>query len=204
MKTVVYAAEFTGAYLMNPWKGHQRRSLVEAPLLVVGLAALFWLAAYRGDVTRFFHLGEVGPTPPELASAFVYPGQDGYDGQYYLALGLDPLLSRQASVAALDNPLYRSRRILYPASGFFLAAGHPHLLPFVLIGLNLAAFISLVWTAEGLWSRPSSHSSEGLLTLCLTGAWISLLFATAELVEVALLAGAMLAYRRARYGLAGC
>src|SRR6187399_4798 len=53
------------------------------------------------------------------------PGSNGYDGQFYAQLALDPLLLSPETSAALDAPAYRARRILTPALASVAGAGDP-------------------------------------------------------------------------------
>lgn len=161
--------------------------------LVVVIVIAFALVAYRGDLTRFFHIGDTKLAPVSLPSAFVYHGTDGYDGAQYLALALDPLVTRPATSASVDNTRYRTRRILYPALGFVLGAWNERMIPGILVALNLAAFVALIGIVDRLVGGPDS-----LLTLCLAGCWISALYGTPELIEGSLVVGALLAYQRRR------
>ena len=50
-------------------------------------------------------------------------GRDGYDGQFYAQLALDPALRRPELAAALDSPGYRARRIGLPVLAWALGLG---------------------------------------------------------------------------------
>ena len=52
-------------------------------------------------------------------------GRFGYDGQFYAQLAIDPSLRDPAFLRALDNPVYRARRIGLPAIAFCLGWGEP-------------------------------------------------------------------------------
>lgn len=70
-------------------------------------------------------------------------GVAGYDGQFAYYIARDPL---RAS-ARIDAPAYRYQRILYPAIAWLLSAGgHPALLPWMMVAINVAA----VTAASGL------------------------------------------------------
>ncbi|HJX30982.1 MAG TPA: hypothetical protein VJ624_03915 [Thermodesulfobacteriota bacterium] len=49
----------------------------------------------------------------------------GYDGQFYAQIAMDPLLTRRDLKGALDNPLYRSRRIGLSLLAYCLGLGKP-------------------------------------------------------------------------------
>jgi hypothetical protein len=59
----------------------------------------------------------------------------GYDGQYSYALAVHPWGSTQD----LDQPGYRYQRILYPLLVRLISLGQPGAVPWVMLGLNLAA-----------------------------------------------------------------
>jgi hypothetical protein len=52
-------------------------------------------------------------------------GQDGYDGQFYAQIAINPGLRNPQLKAALDNPRYRSVRIFLPAVAHGLGLGRP-------------------------------------------------------------------------------
>jgi hypothetical protein len=83
----------------------------------------------------------------------------GFDGQFYAELALDPLLRDPKLQTALDNPTYRSRRILLPWLAALGGLGHPFWI------LNVYAALNLVfWTGfavmMGILFRP--HGWGGL------------------------------------------
>jgi hypothetical protein len=73
----------------------------------------------------------------------VFPGT-GYDGQFYAQLALDPSLRNPQLSTALDNPVYRGRRILLPALAYLLGLGIPGLIIQAYALINLLFFGLLV------------------------------------------------------------
>jgi hypothetical protein len=65
----------------------------------------------------------------------------GFDGQLYAELALDPLLRDPQLKIALDNPSYRSRRILLPWLAWLGGFGHPVWILNVYVALNLVFWI---------------------------------------------------------------
>jgi hypothetical protein len=163
----------------------------------------FWRVPYHGRVSRFFHIGDPRPIPPALleSGAYIYHGEDGYDGRFFLTLATDPLLDKPASVAMLDDPVYRARRILQPAIVFILSGGRPLAAQYVFVALNVVAFGALLWLLGSLVGDSAPEPWAVGIGLCATGAWVALLFGTAELLEAALLLSALSAYRASRYAL---
>ncbi|HEX5760121.1 MAG TPA: hypothetical protein VF121_13100 [Thermoanaerobaculia bacterium] len=132
----------------------------------------------------------------------VHRGEDGYDGQFYLTLALDPLLREPGTLAALDNPRYRCRRILSPALSWLLALGRPRAVPWALVAVNLAAAGGLAAALAALAAGAGRSAWQGLLALAVPGVWMALVLSTADLLGLALLAAAVLAAVRRRRHLA--
>ena len=69
--------------------------------------------------------------------------KEGYDGQFYAQLAIDPLLRNPQLARALDGPEYRARRILQPAVAWALGGGQPAAAVTIYTLLNLAAWYIL-------------------------------------------------------------
>jgi hypothetical protein len=181
-----------------------RRAALAAAALVGAVLLLLLLVPFRGHITGFFRIGDVRPPAPALAGrdVLIYPKQAGYDGQYYLALALDPALRNPKTLAALDHPAYRSRRILLPLLGHALGLGQPALIPWALPLINAAALIALVWLAARWFQTGGRSGWLGLLVLALPGAWESLALTTTDLLCSALALATLVALRRERPALA--
>jgi len=97
------------------------------------------VATFLAGVTRYYH-PPFGFTAfidfsstnhpyeiPAVQSAphFDNPAPSGYDGMYYAQLAVEPLLRDPAIDAALDNPPYRARRILFSWTAYALGLGRP-------------------------------------------------------------------------------
>jgi hypothetical protein len=80
----------------------------------------------------------------------VYEDNYGYDGQFYAQLATDPLLRKADTVAAMDNPSYRGRRVFISALAHGLAFGdaewsiHVYSLINVLFWLGLAVLLAFM------------------------------------------------------------
>jgi hypothetical protein len=64
-------------------------------------------------------------------------GNVGYDGQYSYMLAINPL----GSVRGLDQPAYRYQRIVYPMLVKLFSLGRADWVPWVMVGVNLAAAV---------------------------------------------------------------
>ena len=128
----------------------------------------------------------------------------GYDGQVYLALAIDPWPER-AEVAGIriDYAEYRQLRIGYPLLAWSLALGRLPWVPFGLAAANVLAVALAVAaaaaTAKGLGRSPLL----GTLVLALPGLWMAASRDLTEPLAVAALLGAGLALVRGRPQWAG-
>jgi hypothetical protein len=84
---------------------------------------------------------------PALASLPIttVPNSNGYDGQFYAQLAVDPLLREPETIQALDAPSYRARRIMLPAMAFVLGGGDPWWTINFYASLNVLAWFGLAW-----------------------------------------------------------
>ena len=89
------------------------------------------LARHNGNPLAFVRVGIVYNAPLAIHAADIY----GYDGQFAYHIALYPL----TAAPYLDVPAYRYQRILYPLTARLFSLGQATALPWVLIGLNIAA-----------------------------------------------------------------
>jgi glycosyltransferase involved in cell wall biosynthesis len=178
-----------------------------AGLLAGSLALLFWaglvFGKYGGNPTGLARIGDQLPLSPLLQGqpVLILEGKRGNDGQQFLTLALDPLQLEPGSSAALDNPIYRGKRLLYPLLAWLFGFGQPRLIPWTLGLLNVGA-IALAAGLVAQWAQLEQRSALwGLAILALPGAWISLSLDTADLLATMLLLATALAWRQRRPGL---
>ncbi len=130
---------------------------------------------------------------------YVYQNTGGYDGLYYAQLAYHPALAAPEIRRALDNPIYRARRILPSALAWLLALGRPAWIVHVYSVLNIVAWLALaaiVWRLLPVRDLRSWLAWAGVLFS--TGTLSSVRLALTDLVALAIVAGAMLAVERAR------
>ncbi len=169
--------------------------------LVVGLR-LVW--KFQGDVLGLYRIGSVRPHSPyvKVPPRVQAWGEVGYDGQLYLAIAMDPALRHPGSRAALDNPRFRYRRILFPLLGYVLALGWRPLVPWALVALNIAAMGVLAGVVGGFLQAEGRRELEGLWALGVPGYWCALNLTAADLLAAVGWVGALAALRNRRYGAA--
>lgn len=73
------------------------------------------------------------------------PHSNGYDGQFYAQIALDPALRHTDTARVLDVPAYRARRILTPAIASIAGLGSPWLTIQIYALLNVACWFALGW-----------------------------------------------------------
>lgn len=134
-------------------------------LILLSWQALTVHANYQGHWSGLFRTGSATPLPPELAATtFRNPNPQGYDGQFYRILATDPFLRRD-TVAYLDSPLLRSRRILIPLTTWALAAGQARLIDAAYVCI-MVFFMGLgVYFMAKLMRFHGRHPALGLLFL---------------------------------------
>ncbi|MDI1320015.1 MAG: hypothetical protein PSW75_07465 [bacterium] len=70
---------------------------------------------------------------------------NGYDGQFYAQIALDPFLRSPALAQVLDSPAYRARRILTPGTAAILGLGNPWWTLQAYALLNVLCWFALGW-----------------------------------------------------------
>jgi hypothetical protein len=175
------------------------------PLLLTaaagGLFIFGMLRAHDFDASWFVTAGDrhcdAARVPPGLT---VRPNSDGFDGQFYYRLALDPLTSRRTDYGiTLDAPSLRHQRILYPLLAKMLSFGSERLLPWAMIAVNFSALCLLGWLG-GLYARSlQKHALWGIFLPLYPGSLLTLTRDLVELSEVALLVGSLLLLRRGRH-----
>lgn len=175
-------------------------------LACVALVSVFVVArlavAADGDISRFVVAGTTftdvaDPPPIHLFDS------DGYDGQFYWRLAVDPSdLGPDASHGVrLDQPR-RAGRIAYPALAWLVGAGQEGLMRWSLVGVNVLAFGLASWSAARLARLRKVPAAWGALVIATSGVVMSLARDLTETLMVAALLAGVLALRVRRPALA--
>jgi len=179
----------------------------------IALAGWLVVLAFAVMVARFWHpyygmtrLLQFNDAAADLAihevrenPVFIYRDHGGYDGLYYAQIAYHPTLDSTELERALDNPGFRSRRILMSAVAWLVAGGREAWIAEVFSWINIIAWFAL---AALLWRLLDVRDWRGWL------AWAELLFSAGALHSVRqsltdlpallLVAGAMLLIERGR------
>ena len=175
---------------------------VIAGLVTLLVWALLVFGKFGGNPTGLARIGEQFAANPHYARAdlVVLPGKRGNDGQQFLVLAADPLQLDPATARAVDNPIYRGKRILYPLLAWLGGLGQPLWIRWTLGLLNVIA-MALAAGLVSQWARLEQRDPRwGLAVLALPGAWITLTLSTADLLATTLLLAAAVAWRQGQPG----
>lgn len=129
----------------------------------------------------------------------------GYDGQFYAQYAVEPLLRDPAIDRAMDNPAYRSHRILLSWTAWAMSGGHPGRALEVFAWQNVVAWLLMAWVLCR-WCPPTSARGFVLWAGVLwSHGWLfSVRFALTDGPSVLLIALAVLAAERDRPWVAAC
>jgi hypothetical protein len=173
---------------------------VAALLLAVGFVGALLVRA-DGDVSLLVHAAPPW-TDPDLAprSLTVQDPDDGFDGQFFYRLGVSPWTTDEV-VAGVTNdlPSLRNARWGYGALAWVASGGQTDLVPWALVGLNVAAMTAIGAIGGGLARSFGRHAGWGLLLALWPGFAYSLSLDTSELVASTFLLGGLLAIRHHRW-----
>jgi len=116
--------------------------LVSLPILILirnfSPQSGFTKLIFFGQKFEHTRLKEINELAPPTESKW------GYDGQFYAQLAINPSLTRNDLEIALDNPVYRAKRIGMPVLAFCLGFGKPAWILQVYALLNFAFWLILL------------------------------------------------------------
>ena len=146
------------------------------------------------------HFGASGRSTGAPGSLTVQGADDAFDGQFFYRLGVSPW-STDGRVAGVqyDLPALRNARWGYGALAWAASGGDPDLVPWALIGLNVAAAAAVGAIGGGLARTAKRHAGWGLLLVLWPGFAYSLSLDTSELVASAFVLGGLLAIWHRRW-----
>ena len=137
------------------------------------------------------------------APHYVHFNSEGYDGQWYAQLAVDPLLRDRAIDRALDTPGYRARRILFAWTAYLFGLGRPAWVLNVYAYQNIVAWVLLALLLTR-WLPPTRSRHFAAWFACLFGAGLieSVTHALLEGPSLVLLTLAALAIELGRFWVA--
>ena len=166
--------------------------------LAAAVAFLIWFGfvfgKYGGNPTGLARIGDQLPLSPLLSDQTLVrlEGRRGNDGQQFLSLALDPFQLNPGTSRALDNPVYRGKRLLYPLLAWSAGLGKPALIVWTQSLINISC-IGCAAAIVARWAQLHQRSPKwGFAVLALPGYWVSLSLSTADMLSTTLLLGAAL------------
>ena len=136
------------------------------------------------------------------APIIVREHSDGYDGEFYYRLAIDPWPSASAAHGVtFDDPPYRAQRILYPALTWVVSLGHPAYVPKALVAVNLLAIGVIAGASVALRSAARLPFWFPVAIVACPGFVVTLTHDTTELVPQALIMLALWAWARGKFTL---
>ena len=179
----------------------------DLPLVCVLIAATVFLAFIFGrlyqanfDPSSFVVAGDRFCDPAGVPARLnVLPNSNGYDGQFYYRLALNPFTAQPTEFGiTLDNAPLRHQRILYPLLAWVFSFGNPEKLPWVLILINFLGLCLVAWLSGKYAQSLGQQALWGIVVPFYPGFLLSLSRDTVEIVEAALVIASLLLLRRAR------
>jgi len=182
--------------------------LILSPLAVTAIVALIYagfllerLHRHRFDFSVFVCAGDAHCDPSAVpCNLTVYPSSEGYDGQFYYRLALDPFSSRDPHHGIeLDAPSYRAQRILYPLAVWLLSfGGRTGLVPAWMVLVNYFGVCAIAWLAA-LYFRSIGRAALWALGVALYGGLVLALYRDlTEIMAVMLMLAAIVLLQRKR------
>ncbi len=176
-------------------------------LVAYGLFVMLRTQTLGGDISRFVTAGD---TFIPIASGAhvglsVLPHSDGYDGQFYYLLSLDPFSPHAALPGAhYDAPAYRAQRIIYPLIVWVVTlGGHARFVPLALVAVNLAAIVAIAICAALAARRLGLDPMLGTMVAFYPGLLLSLSRDLGEPVGIAFALGGLVCALDRRWVWAG-
>lgn len=114
-------------------------------VFLVGVAGFYRPGVGFTSMVRFGKARESRVIPELRAVPRFIVGGSGYDGQFYAQLAANPAPWKAEVRAALDNPPYRSGRIVTSLVAYVLGGGNPAYAVHVYAAMNIVVWLTLAW-----------------------------------------------------------
>jgi hypothetical protein len=149
---------------------------------VVALSAILYggfiaarLAYHGWDPSFFIVAGDAFCQPQLVPGGLTVNEGDGYDGQFYYRLALDPFTKAEFEYGiAFDDAPYRQQRILYPLLAGILVFGQTSFIPWSMLLVNYFALCLLAFSAARLAELFDLPAAYGLVVAFYPGILLAL------------------------------
>jgi hypothetical protein len=155
------------------------------------------------DTSVFIVAGDLFVDSSKLdAPIIVRKHSDGYDGEFYYRLAVEPWASTSAAHGVtFDGAFYRAQRILYPVLAWAVSLGNAALVPVALVGVNLMAVGVVGGMAVALRDAAKLSMWFPFTVVLWPGFLTTITHDTTELVPQALVMAALWAWASGRTAL---
>jgi len=141
----------------------------------------------KGDITFFGVFGEKFVSSASTPMPLHVIKGDGYDGQFFTRFAFNPFnFEKTAYGITVDEPIYRAQRIFYPLLVWSLSLGNLKAVPYVMVLVNVAAFLLFVLGFRKLIQHFNAHPNLIILPFFIFGLYMSLARNLSELLEICL------------------
>ena len=118
----------------------------------LGFALARWQIWAKGHLSLFIMAGHVYTHRAQLPRGLLLVPSEGYDGQFYYRLAMDPANWHATAFGITMDQSYRYTRIGYPILAWIFSLGQHQLVPVVLVVLNLFAVAAMA-VLGGMFAR---------------------------------------------------
>ncbi|MGC8462469.1 MAG: hypothetical protein ACP5P9_02190 [Acidimicrobiales bacterium] len=176
--------------------------------LTAALAALAFVAgrladAAHGSIGVFVVAGSRYARPGAVPTGIPVVTGNGYDGQFYFRMALDPADVARTAFGITFDSAERLSRLGYPFLAWLAAGGVRAAVPWTMVAVNVVALAVLGLLGAVLARSAGRHALAGLLVAAYPGFLWTLGRDTTELVAGAFLVGGLVALRASRPLVAG-
>jgi hypothetical protein len=182
--------------------GRGAESPVRVGVLTLAVTSLFtgvrFAVAARGNIAAFVVVGADHARRSRLPPGVPVLAHNGYDGQFYYRLALDPWAWNYRAFGIALDTVYRIDRIGYPALAWLVAGGQRPWVPVTLVLVNVAAMALLGGFGAALSQSAGRPALWGLIFAGYWGLLWSLSRDLTEVVTATGIVGGLLALRRGR------
>jgi hypothetical protein len=181
-------------------------AMIDSPVLASIIIAFLYIAvlslqlsSHQYDPSYFIDVGErfVADAAQVPKNIRIVPGSDGYDGQFYYQLALNPFSPQPVNHGLwIDNGSYRHQRILYPLIVWLFSLGNPDLIPMMLLFVNFLALCTLAWLGARFAQVHDKHALWGCLFALYPGFLFTLTHNLTEILAGLFLLAGILSLRQ--------
>jgi hypothetical protein len=172
-------------------------------VVAVGFVIGRFVIAAHTDATRFVLAERPFVDPARAPHGLHILGGNGYDGQFFYRLALNPWNLHDGAYGFHFDTVSRLQRIGYPFLVWLVSGGRAGLVPYGLVLINVVGLAVLGWLGGILARDAGRHALYGLLIAGFFGFVFTLARDLSEIVAMACAVGGIVALRRGRWLLAG-